>query len=44
MASKVSTREAEIGRTYSMHVNISNAYKILVENIQGKRFKKLRHK
>jgi hypothetical protein len=32
-------------RTYSMHVKTSNAYKILVENLQGKRlFKELRQK
>jgi hypothetical protein len=42
---KVSTREVEMSRTYSMHVKTSNAYKIVVENIQGKRlFMKLRHK
>jgi hypothetical protein len=35
MASKVTTREAEMGRTYSMHVKTSNAYKIVVENIQA---------
>jgi hypothetical protein len=45
MATKVSSREVDMGRTYSMHVKTSNARKIVVEDIQGKRlFKKLRHK
>jgi hypothetical protein len=45
MASKGSTREAEMGRTYRMHVKTSNAYKILVENDREKKlFKELTHK